>query len=629
MVSNDSERRLKNALEAVQKARHENKLTAASASNIERWLSRPQYAPYRPALLELVESEIFSELNRLFWERIPFGTGGRRGPMSEFGSATINARTIAESAQGLAVYVQRWRVNSNQAQGTPRVEFANSKQPRGAPRAVVAFDSRHRSTEFAMCTASVLAANGFEVFFFPQPRSTPELSFAVRHLGCDTGVMISASHNPPSDNGFKAYWSTGGQVLPPHDAGIIECVDAAEDIPQVDFDAAVNDGRILLLGAAIDSAYVTAVCTCSLSSERDIKALYTPLHGVGETSVFRVVQQAGFKGVSIFEPQRSQDGDFPNVPDHLPNPERFAVFNPAIAEAKLTGTDLVLASDPDADRMAVAVRNKAGEFVCLTGNQLGALLTDYVLSHRALAGTLSDQHFVIETLVTTPMIAVIGAEYGVQVVREVLVGFKHIAAEIDARIPELFVFAAEESIGFMAGNYGRDKDAAIGALFVLELAAELKRQGLTLLDRLDELYMRHGYFLEETVSTMCPGPAGRARIDAIMAAFRQRPPSTVGRCVWSSVRDFEQLQLRSLPSNHVIEQILAPHGDLLIFTGDSRGCEVTVAMRPSGTEPKIKFYYFINTSVQPSLAEARERAADCLGNVKAALDQWMSEVSDS
>jgi len=296
---------------AINAAVNSGKLTDSAGQNLDRWLSEPYYASYRESMMELIEQSAFDELNRLFWERIPFGTGGRRGPMSEFGSATINARTIAESAHGLAVYVQRV--------ADPQILRAGAF---GELRAVVARDTRHRSTEFARLTASILAAHGFKVFFFPEPRATPELSFAVRYLECDTGVMISASHNPPSDNGFKAYWNTGGQVLPPHDAGIIACVDASEDIPTIDFEKAVTEGSIVLLTSAndspkVDEAYVDAVCLLSLSSARDVKVLYTPMHGVGESSIYRVVQQAGFHAVDLYEPQRVQDGSLPNVPDHL------------------------------------------------------------------------------------------------------------------------------------------------------------------------------------------------------------------------------------------------------------------------------------------------------------------------
>jgi len=612
-MSNQSSEELERVLAVLGVAVATDRLTAEAARNLERWLREPQYAAYRDRLTELVTHAKFDELNRLFWERIPFGTGGRRGLMAEFGSATINDRTIAESAYGLAVYVKRCR--ERDASTTPR-----------PLRAAVAFDSRHRSVEFAQCTASVMAAHGFLVFLFPQPRATPELSFAVRHLQCDTGVMISASHNPPSDNGFKAYWSNGGQVLPPHDAGIIECVDAATEIPVVAFQDAVTSGQIVLLDDAVDAAYVEAVCALSLSSERGIKALYTPLHGVGETSVFRVVRQSGFRDVSIFEPQRSQDGAFPNVPDHLPNPERFAVFGPAIEEAKKFDVDLVLASDPDADRMAVAVRDQSGEFVCLSGNQLGALLTDYVLGRRVANGSVSSDHFVIETLVTTPLIQAIGRKYGVKVVRDVLVGFKHIAAEVDARGSDRFVFAAEESIGFMAGDYCRDKDAAIGALYVLELAAELKRQGQTLLDRLEELHAQHGFHREQALSMTCPGPSGHARITLLMQALRNRPPESLGPCRFETIRDFQRHEVRGLPSNSRLEPLPQPSSDLLIFSGRASDGEITLAIRPSGTEPKLKLYGFVRTPPVPAIADTEARATACLAVVMAEMETWMAEV---
>ena len=689
-MSNPHEESVEQAFPMVGAAVTSGRLTVEAARNLSRWLSEPQYAEYRERLLDLIRREDFAELNRLFWERLPFGTGGRRGPMSDFGSATINDRTIAESAHGLAVYVKRW-CESQPSPGSPASFSAQLHVPsppssgerarvRGAfesrdgsqltsnesisaiaevegstieshlatgpltltlspedggegtrrgglaLRAAVAFDSRHRSREFAQRTACVMAAHGFQVFFFPEPRATPELSFAVIAECCQAGVVISASHNPPSDNGFKAYWSTGGQVLPPHDAGIIECVDAATEIPSVDFDVAVRDGRIKLLGEVMDVAYVSAVCWQSLSSARDIRALYTPLHGVGESSVYRVVKQLGFSGVSIFEPQRALDGSFPNVPDHLPNPERPEVFAPAIAHAKQTGAELILASDPDADRMAVAVRDRSGEFVCLTGNQLGALLTDYVLSHRAANGSLSPDHFIIETLVTTPLVAAIGRAYGVKVVRDVLVGFKHIAREIDIHGSDRFVFATEESIGFMAGDYCRDKDAAVGAVFVLELAAELKQRGLTLLDQLDELYSRHGVYVEQSVSIMSPGPTGQARIERIMQALRATPLAVCGPARWDRVRDYGLHEVRTLPTNTKSADLIEPSSNLLIFEGEAVDCQVTLAARPSGTEPKIKFYAFVRTDALPDLATAKHRATECASSVMNAMQHWIGSL---
>ena len=663
-MSNDNDIRSENARRTIDAAVSNGNMTATSGLNLSRWLSEPYYAVYQEQLLELIDRAAFDELNRLFWERIPFGTGGRRGPMSEFGSATINARTIAESAHGLAIYVQR----------VARPDALRDHSATGL-KAVVARDTRHRSAEFARLTASILAAHGFQVYFFAEPRATPELSFAVRHLKCETGVMISASHNPPADNGFKAYWNTGGQVLPPHDQGIIACVDASEEIPSLEFDAAVHEGKIIVLAASndgsnvdssisrrrgvaphlrpatkegssvdlsipqyesasktmpdsldVDQAYVDAVCGLSLSSPGPIRALYTPMHGVGESSIYRVIRQAGFHRVDLFELQRTQDGAFPNVPDHLPNPERSQALRPAIDFAKQHGHDLVLASDPDADRLAVAVRTTGDQFVCLTGNQLAALLADYVLAKRAAAGTLSSEHFLLETLVTTPLLEPIGRAYGVRVIRDLLVGFKYIAAAIDANGPDKFVFAAEESVGYMAGQYCRDKDASVAALFGLELANELQQSKKTLVDRLDELYLRHGYYHETQFVQVCPGAQGSDEIARMMQALRERTPSQLGIVQFQTVSDYQKHELRKLPANTVQSPLPQPSGDLLILKGQSGTCQVTLAGRPSGTEPKIKFYLFANTPHELPLPEAKSLAQSCLADLESALKQWLASA---
>jgi phosphoglucomutase/phosphomannomutase len=607
----------KNVIETAIQA---GKLTSAAGQNLRRWLTEPYYAAFHERLLQLIEAGAFAELNGLFWERISFGTGGRRGPMSDFGSATINERTIAESAHGLAVYVQRVASPVTLTPGENR-----------GLRAVVARDTRHRSNEFARLTASILAAHGFQVFFFSEPRATPELSFAVRFLNCDTGVMISASHNPPADNGFKAYWSTGGQVLPPHDAGIIACVDAAEDIPSIDFDAAVAEGKIVVLtpenqSPNVDQAYVDAVCKLSLSTSRDIKALYTPMHGVGESSIYRVIHQAGFRGIDLYEPQRSQDGSFPNVPDHLPNPERAQALRPAIDFAKQHGHALVLASDPDADRLAVAVRTANDEFVCLTGNQLGALIADDILAKHAAAGTLTPEHFVVETLVTTPMLAMIANFYGVRAIRDLLVGFKYIGAAIDANGPDKFVFAAEESVGYLAGEYCRDKDASVAALFALELASDLHKNGQTMVDRLNELYTKYGYYHETQFVQVCPGAQGSADIAKMMRALREKTPGKLGSAVFETAHDYLRHEIRSLPSNTVQSQLPHPSGDLLILEGRSGDCRVSLAGRPSGTEPKIKFYLFAYTPAGTPITEAKSQAQACLTDLEQSLKQWLTST---
>ena len=537
MPENCNQKSLKEIAVAVEA----NQLSAGAATNVKRWLTEPQYAQYAESICQLIDEKNFAELDRLFWEVIAFGTGGRRGPMSEFGSATMNPRTIAESAHGLATYLK---------------QSAGKK----TGNAVVTCDSRNRSDEFSRLTASVLAAHGLHVYFFEQARSTPELSFAVRHLNCDIGVMISASHNPPADNGFKAYWNTGGQVLPPHDKGIVDCVYDAGEIPQVDFDQAVQSGQIEFIGSEIDIAYHNAVLEMSLSNNRKLTAVYTPLHGVGETACYEILKKAGFEGVEILECQREQNGNFPNVDQHMPNPERTEVFQQGIERANEIDASVILASDPDADRLGVCVRDRSGQFVHLTGNQIGTLIVDYILRQRDAAGSLTPGHFVVETLVTTGLIGELAKSYNVQIIDDLLVGFKFIGAAIDFLGPDKFVFGAEESLGFLAGTFARDKDAGIASLYLCEAAADLQCQGKTLLDRLDEIYQKHGYYLEGQISKVCTGPSGKAQIDDLMSKFRKDPPTELAGIPLCAVRDYGQKEKRALPGNQRSERILEPCG---------------------------------------------------------------------
>jgi len=599
------------ALELAQAAVSEKKLSQSAFENLERWISEPQYAGYQATLLQMIEDQEFDKLDTYFWEVIPFGTGGRRGLMSDLGSATINERTIAESAHGLAAYYKKF---SGKETG----------------KAAIAHDSRINSPLFARIAASVLAAHGLTVYFFKTSRSTPELSFAVRHMGCDVGAMITASHNPPSDNGFKAYWSTGGQVLPPHDQGIIDEVYQAAEIPLVDFDQAVEQGSIQLIDDEVAGEYRKCVAEHSHSSNRELSGLFTPLHGVGETSVFQVLQHVGFKGVKRFEPQCEQNGNFPNVPDHLPNPERTEVYQPAIEQAMQTGEEIILASDPDADRMGVCVKSSAGEFVHLTGNQVGALLADYVLRKRAENGTLSPEHFVVETIVTTPLIAAVTRKANARIINNLLVGFKYIAETLDAEGPDKFVFGTEESLGYLAGTYCRDKDAAVGALWACELAAELKSESKTLLDRLDELYLEHGFHLEGQVSKVCKGSQGNEQIKQLMKAFRSTPPQKMGQLTFTQVRDYQDLEIRSLPENTSAETFSKPQGNVLMFEAkhDDSPLTVQLGVRPSGTEPKIKFYYFAQATVSADsqLEETKSTVVTTIEQFKQSLMDWIDQT---
>jgi phosphoglucomutase/phosphomannomutase len=586
----------------------------------KRWITEPQFGKFQAAIANDISAGNWEKIESCFWEEIAFGTGGRRGPMADYGSATINERTIAESAYGLAAYFQ---------DTTGRTDG----------RAAISHDSRNRSREFAELTASVMAGLGLKVFLFEDIRATPELSFAVRHLNCDVGVMISASHNPPADNGFKAYWNHGGQVVAPHDKGIVQKVYDATDIPTADFNAAVDDGRIEIIGEAIDNSYIDAMLKLTLSENRELTAIFSSLHGVGETSVYKLLRAAGFNGISIFEPHRAPDGNFPNVPDQLPNPESSRVFEPIVEHAKQENIGLIMASDPDADRIAASVRcSNTGEYEVLSGNQIGALLCDYIVSKRAAArptmdgaqdntftSHLTSEHYIVETLVTTQLTATIAKAAGLKVVDELLVGFKFIGEAIDQHGPDKFVFGTEESLGYLAGDYARDKDAAIAALYLAEQAAELAAEGRTLFDHLDHLYAEHGYYSERTRNDYAYGPTGKALIDGLMEILRTDPPEHLGGVTLTSVSDYGNHEIRDLPSGAKSADLLHPQGNLLIFHGTHDNCRIRFAARPSGTEPKIKFYLFAEPHgpAGDDVAGHRARTEARLDDFEAALGSWI------
>jgi len=560
----------------LEQAVADGRIDSEVAGRVHRWLTDPALIEFADAVAALVDADDTDQLIRLFWQDIPFGTGGRRGIMGPLGTATINTRTIAESAHGLACHLK----DTGHAGG----------------RIAVAHDTRNRSLEFARLVCTTLAAHGFDVLEFDGHRATPTLSFTVRHLACVAGVVISASHNPPSDNGFKAYWSHGGQVLPPHDSGIVECVAGSTKIPTMTYDQAVEDGRISRLGPEIDQAYRRAVLDSRLPAAdhqshdpANLPALFTPLCGVGAGSVLPVLHEAGFVGVELFEPQAAPDGDFTAVPDQLPNPERPEVFGPAIAAADRDRQVLVLATDPDADRLAVAAPGPDGLWRVMTGNQLAVVLLDHLLRHH----DCPPEAYVLTTLVTTPLLGELCRTHGVQAVNDLPVGFKHIAGEIEQRGPGGFVFGCEESIGFQAGTYCRDKDAAVAALLIADIALELHADNQTIWHRLDDIFSQHGRVDEFQHSVFAHGPTGRQHIDRAMTSLRQRPPEITGGHAWTRVRDYQQHEIRSLPDNRAMGPLPTPSSNLLILESNPDDSPmITLAVRPSGTEPKIKFYGF-------------------------------------
>ncbi|MEM7314418.1 MAG: phospho-sugar mutase, partial [Planctomycetota bacterium] len=373
------------ALQELATAHAAGKITASAVENITNWLNQSRYADYAPQVINHIAESRWQELDDAFWTIIPFGTGGRRGKMYPIGSNAINDRTIGESAQGLAEYVK-------------------SQNESGELACAIAYDTRHRSIEFSRLCAEVMVANGFTVYYLDEHRSTPELSFMVRLKNCSCGIMVTASHNPPSDNAVKAYWSTGGQILPPHDKGVIDRVMSADAIQRSDFDEAVAAGKIVLCKEEVDPAFIAELKGQSFPGPRDLKVIYSPLHGVGSTAVVPALEADGFTDVEVYGPHAEPNGDFPNVPGHVSNPENAAVFDSIIERAREVGADLILATDPDCDRLGCAspiTSDSSGAWRTYNGNQIGVLLTDYVLEQRKKSGAISPEHFLVKTLVTT------------------------------------------------------------------------------------------------------------------------------------------------------------------------------------------------------------------------------------
>jgi phosphoglucomutase len=589
------------------------RLSRAATGNIRRWLNEAPFARYRSRLVEDIERGSWSQLDDAFYTVLEFGTGGRRGKMYPVGTNVLNERTMAESARGLADHV-------------------TAKQDPSATRScVIAHDTRHHSAEFAELCARVMAAAGFRVLLFRTYRSTPLLSFAVRHLRCDAGIMITASHNPPSDNGFKCYSSTGGQVVPPDDRSIIECVKAASDreIPEKALDVAVADGSIKWAGPELDEEYIASVLSESVSHARDLSIVYTPLHGVGETSVAAALRTAGFTGVHVLESQSTPDGDFPTVPGHVANPEYPQTLQAAIEEARRRGADLVLASDPDADRIGVALPTSGdphGEWTTLDGNQIGVLLAAFVMKELESLGRLRSDHYLVTTLVSTQMARALAQREGIRTEDELLVGFKWIANRIEEAGPASFLFAFEESHGYLKGMDVRDKDASVAALLFAELAATVKDRKQSVLEYLDDLYIDVGHYAERLVTKTCEGREGHAQIKSVMEAFRTRPPLQIGGLTLTEVSDYQQHEVRPVGRAGSPTPLPQPSGDLLIFHADRPACRF--AARPSGTEPKIKFYLFARSDVDgpDSLPAAKEHTRRLLDRMEADLGHYIDEV---
>lgn len=529
--------------------------------NAKSWLLGDYDEQTKAEIHALIDSGNTTALEDAFYRRLEFGTGGLRGIMG-VGTNRMNRYTVGMATQGLANYILKNVPGDNHS-------------------VCISFDSRNNSAEFAKITASVLANNGISVWLYDELRPIPLLSFAVRQKKATAGVMITASHNPKEYNGYKVFWSDGAQIISPVDKDIVAEVNAITDPSMVKFEPGDKCAEITLMGKEMDKQYMDAVTTLMLSPDsvknhEDMKIVYTPLHGSGVRIVPALLDRIGFKSIYHVPEQDISDGNFPTVKS--PNPENGEALTMAIALADKENADLVLATDPDADRVGIAVRDNEGKMVLLNGNQTGAILTYYILRRRSELGTLGPKCFCVKTIVTTELIRAICEKYGVKIYN-VLTGFKFIADIVRRNEPDggEFVCGGEESYGFNVGQFVRDKDAPISCAMVAECAAWAADQGKTLYQLLQDIYAEFGYYKEGLVSLVREGKAGAEEIAAIMVDMRNNPPKELAGTPVVKVVDYLKPEETGLPSSNVL-QFYSSEGDV-------------VSVRPSGTEPKIKFYF--------------------------------------
>ena len=527
--------------------------------NAEKWLNTSIDEQAKQEIISLRENNV-NEFNDAFYRTLEFGTGGLRGIMG-IGTNRMNKYIVAMTTQGFCNYI---------------AENNQGKQI----KTVISYDSRNNSREFAKITARVMAANGFKVYLFEDIRPTPELSFAVRELKADAGVMLTASHNPKEYNGYKAYWNDGAQLTSPHDELVIEKVNAITDLSQVKMQD--NDKNITIIGEDMDKIYLEKVKSISINSQcikkqKDLKIVYTPLHGTGISLVPKALKAYGFENVICVKEQSIPDGNFPTCVS--PNPEEPAALEMGIKLAKEIDADMLLATDPDADREAIAVKDNKGEWIILNGNQTASLLTYYLLSANKNANALKGNEYIIKTVVTTDLINKIAEDFSVEYF-DVLTGFKHIASKIrEHEGKKRYIGGGEESFGYLIGDFVRDKDAVSACCILAEMVACLKEEGTNLYDFLLQLYTKYGFFQEKQVSITRKGKTGAEEIQKMMMDFRNNPPKQLDNDEVVEIIDYLETEKTQLPKSNVLQYLL------------KSGSKVSV--RPSGTEPKIKFYFSI------------------------------------
>ena len=554
----------------------------------EQWCTDPYFDDETKKELLAIKDDK-AEIEDRFYRQLEFGTGGLRGVIGA-GTNRMNIYTVRQATQGLANYI-----------------ISQNGQDKGV---AIAHDSRIMSPEFAKEAALCLNANGIKAYVFDSLRPTPELSFSVRELHCISGIVITASHNPREYNGYKVYWEDGAQITPPHDKNILAEVAKVTEFSAVktmDKDEAVKAGLYNVIGEDIDDKYMEQLKKQSIHPDiikkmaKDIKIVYTPLHGTGNLPVRRVLKELGFEKVIVVPEQEKPDGNFPTV--SYPNPESPAAWELALALAKKEDADIVLATDPDADRLGVYCKDtKTGEYVSFTGNMSGMLIAEYILRERKATGTMPENPALVETIVTTDMAKVIAADYGVKLI-EVLTGFKYIGEQIrlfEKNHTYNYVFGLEESYGCLAGTYARDKDACVAVMMLCEVASYYKSQGKTLWDAMVDMYEKYGYFKEGLETLTLKGIDGAEQIQNIMTDMRNNPPKELGGYKVVAVRDYKEDTRKDLATGEVTKTGLPTSNVLYYELTDNAWC----CVRPSGTEPKIKFYFGVKGT---SLADAEKK----------------------
>lgn len=555
---------------------------------INEWLQGSYDAETKQHIQKLLDEKSFTELTDSFYRDLEFGTGGLRGIMGP-GSNRINKYTIGAATQGLSNYLKK-------------------AYPREQIKVAVAHDSRNNSDYFARITAEVFSANGIYVYFFKELRPTPELSFAIRELGCKSGVMLTASHNPKEYNGYKAYGADGGQFVFPEDTKVMEEVAAVSSVDKIKFNP--EEQNIELLGEEIDELYLDKITNLSVSPEaikrqKDLKIVYSPIHGTGITLVPQALKRFGFTNITLVEEQIKPDGNFPTV--IYPNPEEKEALTLALQKGLEIDADLILATDPDADRVGIAVKNNEGEFILFNGNQTGSLLINYLLTAWEEKGKLSGNEYIVKTIVTSYIIDEIAKAKNVECYNT-LTGFKYIG-ELMTQFEgqKTFIGGGEESYGYLIGDLVRDKDAVVSAAFIAEMTAFYKDKGSSLFDALLEMYQQYGFYKEKLVSVTKKGKSGAEEIKAMMERFRNNPPATLGGSKVTALKDYE-LRVETDIASGTRKELDLPKSDVLQFITEDGSI---ISARPSGTEPKIKFYCSVKTSLSDKSAyEATSKQLD-------------------